>query len=246
MKILVMRPSPAGEFLVNKLRAIGQIAYYMPLIHFSPGCDLPQLPHALMQLNIGDLVFIMSQHSVHYADSVIGNSGLQWPSHLAYYAIGPASGLALSRISSLAVCYPKNTAISETLLMLPSLQKLDGKQALILRGNRGRKLLGNELEERGAKVNYYECYHRIPVYYDGNKKSTQWQQAGIDTLIVTSAEMLEQLYTLVPHEYRSLWLLRCCLVVVSERLAILAQKLGWSTIRLAESADNDALIRVLK
>jgi len=58
--------------------------------------------------------------------------------------------------------------------------------------------------------------------------------------------MLQQLYTLVPDYYRSSWLLRCCLVVVSERLATLAQELGWSTIRVADTADNDALIRALQ
>lgn len=246
MTILVTRPTPAGERLVNRLRALGQIAYYAPLIDFTPGCDLPKLPLTLQQLNIADLVFVLSQHSVNYADSIMKRARLTWPTHLAYYAIGGASGLALHRISNLPVAYPHEREVSETLLMLPGLQKLDGKQALILRGNGGRRLLGDTLRERGAVVSYYECYQRSPVYYDGNEQSIYWQWAGIDTLVVTSGEMLQQLYTLVPDYYRSLWLLHCCLVVVSERLAILAQDLGWSTIRVADSADNDALIRVLK
>ncbi|NIG62880.1 MAG: uroporphyrinogen-III synthase [Serratia symbiotica] len=246
MTILVTRPTPSGVCLVNRLRALGQVAYHAPLIDFIPGCDLPKLPQHLLQLNIGDLVFVLSQHSVNYADSVINRAGLTWPTHLAYYAIGRASGLALYRISSLPVIYPYGREISETLLMLPALEKLDGKQALILRGNNGRRLLGDTLRERGAAVSYYECYQRNPVYYDGNEQSAYWQRAGVDTIVVTSGEMLQQLYTLVPDYYRSLWLLRCCLVVVSERLATLAQDLGWSTIRVADSADNDALIRVLK
>lgn len=246
MTILVTRPTPTGERLVNQLRALGRVAYHAPLIDFIPGCDLQKLPQTLLQLNIGDLVFVLSQHSVNYADSVIGRVGLKWPTHLVYYAIGRASGLALHRISSLPVLCPYEHEISETLLILPSLQKLDGKQVLILRGNGGRRLLGDTLRERGAAVSYYECYQRSPIYYDGNEQSVYWQEVGIDTLVVTSGEMLQQLYTLVPEYYRSLWLLRCCLVVVSERLAILAQDLGWNTIRIAYSANNDALIRVLK
>jgi uroporphyrinogen-III synthase len=58
--------------------------------------------------------------------------------------------------------------------------------------------------------------------------------------------MLQQLYELVPEYYRNSWLLRCNLVVVSERLATLARQLGWSAIRVAENADNDALIRALQ
>ena len=246
MTILVTRPSPSGEELVSRLRALGRVAYHAPLIDFAPGGDLPKLPQALQQLNDGDLVFILSQHSVSYAHSVMGRVGLSWPARLAYYAIGRTTALAMHRISSLPIEYPREQEISETLLLLPALQKLEGKQALILRGNGGRELLGNTLSERGAAVSYYECYQRSPVHYDGSEQSAHWQRAGVDTLVVTSGEMIPQLYTLVPDYYRSSWLLRCRLVVVSERLATLAQELGWSTIRVADTADNDALIRALQ
>ncbi|AEW44804.1 uroporphyrinogen-III synthase [Serratia symbiotica str. 'Cinara cedri'] len=246
MIILVARPSPMGERLVSRLCLLGIVAYHVPLINFSPGCDLAKLPETLLQLNIGDLVFVLSQHSVSYADSVISQAGLTWPSHVTYYAIGRSSGLVLHRISRLPVVSPREREISEMLLMLPALQNLDGKQALILRGNGGRSLLGDTLGKRGAKVSYYECYQRSPVHYDGNKQCSYWQRIGIDTLVVTSGEMLQQLYTLVPDYYRSSWLLRCRLIVVSDRLAIMAQELGWDTICVADNADNDALIRALQ
>ncbi len=58
--------------------------------------------------------------------------------------------------------------------------------------------------------------------------------------------MLQQIYTLVPDYYRSSWLLRCRLIVVSDRLAALATQMGWTEVRVAENADNDALIRALQ
>jgi uroporphyrinogen-III synthase len=246
MTILVTRPSPAGEQLVSRLRALGRVAFHAPLIDFAPGNDLARLPQGLAELQTGDLVFALSQHAVSYASSVINRAGLQWPGELSYYAIGRTTALAMHRISSLPVDYPREREISEMLLMLPALQQLAGKRALIMRGNGGRELLGETLAERGAAVSYYECYQRSPVHYDGSEQSAHWQRAGIDTLVVTSGEMLQQLYTLVPDYYRSSWLLRCRLIVVSERLATLAQELGWSTIRVAENADNDALIRALQ
>lgn len=63
---------------------------------------------------------------------------------------------------------------------------------------------------------------------------------------MTSGEMLQQLYTLTPDWYRENWLLRCQLLVVSERLASLARALGWQNIRVAATADNDALLRALQ
>ncbi len=200
----------------------------------------------MQKLGTGDLVFVLSQHAVKFADSVIGRAGLSWPAHLTYFAIGRTTALALHTVSSADVRYPLDREISEVLLQLPELQKLAGKRALILRGNGGRELLGKTLRERGADVSYYECYQRSPVHYDGSEQSAHWQRAGVDTLVVTSGEMLQQLYTLVPDYYRSSWLLRCRLVVVSERLATLARDLGWRTIRVADNADNDALLRALQ
>ena len=63
---------------------------------------------------------------------------------------------------------------------------------------------------------------------------------------VTFCEMLLQLWSLIPQWYREHWLLHCRLLVVSERLAKLARELGWQDIKVADNADNDALLRALQ
>lgn len=60
------------------------------------------------------------------------------------------------------------------------------------------------------------------------------------------AAMLQQLWSLIPQWYREQWLLHCRVVVVSERLALQARELGWQEIQVADSADNDALLRALQ
>jgi uroporphyrinogen-III synthase len=82
--------------------------------------------------------------------------------------------------------------------------------------------------------------------YDGAQEAMRWHTRGVDTIVVTSGEMLRQLFTLIPLWYRENWLLRCRLLVVSERLANLARELGWHDIQVAENADNDALLRALQ
>lgn len=246
MTILVTRPSPAGEQLVSRLRALGRVAYHAPLIDFSPGGDLPKLPALLQDMQAGDLVFALSQNAVRYANPLLKRNNLSWPEQLSYYAIGRNTALALHTASRLHVTFPPTGETSEMLLSLPDLQQLAGKKALLLRGNGGRELLGESLTERGATVTFCECYQRSPIFYDGSEQSAHWQRSGIDILVVTSGEMLQQIYTLVPDYYRSSWLLRCRLVVVSDRLAALAAQMGWSKIRVAENADNDALIRALQ
>lgn len=245
MSILVTRPSPAGEHLVARLRALGREAWHFPLINFTPGRGLPQLPGLLTALKPGDLGFILSQHAVEYAHGELARHHLDWPRHIRWFAIGRATALAFHKVSGLDIHYPQDRETSEVLLQLSELQNVVGKSALILRGNGGRELLGSTLTDRGAQVTFCECYQRCARDYNGAEEAHRWQQRGVTTLVVTSGEMLQQLYTLTPDWYRTRWLLTCQIVVVSERLARLARELGWQDIRVADNADNDALLRAL-
>ena len=246
MNILVTRPSPAAEQLVSRLRGCGHVAWALPLIEFTPGTQLDILPKRLQALQPGDLVFALSQQAVHYAHPAIKQAGMHWPAHLAYYAIGRKTALALHAASGHDVIWPHEQEISEVLIQLPELQHVAGKRALLLRGNGGRTLLAETLHRRGAQVEFIECYQRSAKHYHGAEEGRRWRDRGVDTLVVTSGEMLQQLYALFPVVDRDAWLLRCRLVVVSERLAAQARAAGWTDICVAEGADNDALLRVLK
>ncbi|VTT27775.1 uroporphyrinogen-III synthase [Klebsiella pneumoniae] len=245
MSILVTRPSPAADELVSRLCARGQVAWAFPLIEFTPGTQLDLLPARLSALQDGDLVFILSQHAIHYAQPALMRAGATWPASLNYYAIGRSTALALHAVSGYDVVWPHEQETSEILIQLPALQAVAGKRALILRGNGGRELLAETLLNRGAQVEFIECYQRCAKYYHGAEQGRRWRNQGIDTLVVTSGEMLQQLYTLFPEVDRDEWLLHCRLVVVSERLATLARELGWANICVAGGADNDALLRAL-
>ena len=246
MSILVTRPSPAGEQLVSRLRTLGQVAWSFPLIEFSPGRELSALADRINTLQEGDLLFALSQHAVEFANAQLQQQSLSWTTAPRYFAIGRSTALALHTVSGADVRYPLDREISEVLLQLPELQNIAGKNALILRGNGGRELLGATLAERGARVTFCECYQRSAKHYDGAEEAMRWQSRGVTTLVVTSGEMLQQLWSLIPQWYREQWLLHCRVVVVSERLALQARELGWQEIQVADNADNDALLRALQ
>lgn len=245
MSILVTRPSPAGEQLVNRLRARGKAAWHLPLIDFTPGNDLPHLPQHLADLSDGDLLFIVSQHAINYAHPWLTQQGVSWPARLHYYTMGRSTSLRLHGLSGLPVSYSDEGETSEDLLRLPALARINGKRALILRGNGGREVLEQTLHWRGIQTTYCECYRRSPILYDGEEQGRCMRTLGIDTLVITSGEMLEQFYTLMPEYYRYTWMMPCRLIVVSRRLAMRARQLGWMDIVVANAADNDALMRVL-
>ncbi|SEL76232.1 uroporphyrinogen-III synthase [Kosakonia sacchari] len=246
MSILVTRPSPAGEELVSRLRTLGLVAWSFPLIEFTPGRELASLPERLAALTADDMVFALSQHAVTFAHAHLQQLGLHFPPQPHYFAIGRTTALALHTVSGIEVRYPHDREISEVLLQLPELQSVQGKHALILRGNGGREVLAETLATRGAEVEFCECYQRCAIFYDGAEEAMRWHTRGVTTLVITSGEMMQQLFSLIPPWYRENWLLRCRLVVASERLAHLARELGWQDIRVADNADNDALLRALQ
>lgn len=246
MTILVTRPSPAAEELVNRLQSMGKTAWSLPLIEFTSGRDLHRLPQKLASLNEGDLLIALSQHAIHFAHHFLLHNGITWPPQLNYYAIGHTTALTMQKTMGYPVKYPHQHQSSETLIQLPTLNQVAGKQVLILRGNCGRELLMQTLSERGAQVSVCECYQRCVKQYDGVNQAGLWRARNINTLVVTSGEMLQQLYHLFSQSDREQWLIHCQLVVASERLANLAKTLGWQTIMVADGADNDALLRTLK
>ncbi|MDC9596926.1 uroporphyrinogen-III synthase [Xenorhabdus anantnagensis] len=246
MSILITRPAPAGEELVKRLRDIGKSAFSAPLIEIHPGAGLPLLSQKLQRLSAGDLVFLLSKNAVHYANKQLTQEGQLWPDQLSYYGIGKSTSLMFHQYTGLEILCPEQGETSEDLLQLSTLQKMSNKKILLLRGNGGREIIASTLRIRRGEVDYCECYSRQPVKYDAADFSRHWQQCDIKTIVVTSGEMLQLLYNLVTHSDGKAWLLGCDLIVVSERLANIAQTLGWQAIKVAKSADNDALIQALE
>lgn len=245
MSILVTRPSPSGAQLTRQLRDTGCSAWHFPLLDFVAGDELDKLPDLLRELRTDDLLFALSGQAVRYASAYLAQSNRTWPCYVQAFAPGQATARLLQRSSGLAVNYPCSREASEMLLQLSALRQVAGKCALILRGNGGRELLGETLRQRGAKVVFCECYQRRYLAFNGDKQANLWQQLGIDTLVVTSSEMLQQLFAQIPAVYHN-WLFACRLVVVSERLANIAHQRGWQNVVIADNADNHALLRTLQ
>jgi len=131
---------------------------------------------------------------------------------------------------------------SEALLRASALQQVEGKRVLILRGQQGRNLLGDELKRRGASVDYTEVYRRaLPHRTAGD--FNRLVAEGFPTLIIlTSAEGMHNLLKLVDEAaVRALcsipWLL------ISERMRESALKLGHNAAVLIAQNASDSGIR---
>lgn len=74
---------------------------------------------------------------------------------------------------------------------------------------------------------------------------TDWQHKGLDIIISTSGESLENLLSMVGNSGRE-WLLNQQLLVISERVATLAKQLGFKRSALvAKSASDDEIVAMI-
>ncbi|MGV6988355.1 uroporphyrinogen-III synthase [Testudinibacter sp. P80/BLE/0925] len=244
MAVLVTRPEPNGEALCQLLNQQGFATLYAPMFGIEKGADLNRLPQQLQNLQSGDYVFAVSKNAIRYADQVLRNVGLHWRSDLHHFAVGRRSAEYLSSMIESAVHYPYPEENSEGLLTLPLMQHLTDKQLLILRGNGGRDLLRRQASARGAKVEILECYQRIAKEYDNIQQISIWKRAGINTIVVTSNEILRYLVEFVPKNDHN-WLTQCHLITISPRITRLAQDCGWQNITQTNRADNASILEAL-
>ncbi|WP_421217287.1 uroporphyrinogen-III synthase [Aeromonas enteropelogenes] len=236
---LVVRPAAQATELEQLLRQHGHAPLCCPLLETVAGSDLPRLPELLAQ---ADIVIAVSIHAVHFAHDFLLQTGLTWP-HIEYFAVGQASADAFAEAGISASC--PHDPRSEGLLALPALQQVSGKRVLILRGNGGRDLIASTLASRGALVHYCATYERHYPDFDGETLTRHWQAAGLDSLLITSGELLQRLLALVPVRQHP-WLFDRHLVVPSPRVAEMASAAGFIHITIAQGASNQALMAALE
>ena len=236
---LVVRPAAQANPLVQMLCQLGHAPLCCPLLETRPGCDLPHLGDMLQE---ADLVIAVSMHAVHFAHYFLLQTGQTWP-HIDYFAVGQASADAFAEAGIQALC-PADPR-SEGLLALPALQGVSGRRVLILRGNDGRDLIARTLASRGALVHYCATYERHYPDLDGDALIRHWQAAGLDSLLITSGELLQRLLALVPGPQHP-WLYDRLLVVPSPRVAEMAEGAGFTRIVIAQGASNQALVAALE
>ncbi|MDP8033214.1 uroporphyrinogen-III synthase [Pasteurella atlantica] len=245
MKVLVTRPEKVGEELTEMLQH-----HNISAIHYSPfdivgGRELSQLPSVLASLTSNDYVLSVSKNAIYFAHHILAQNNIKWRDDLKYFAIGKASANYFSALSKQAVRYPIKFANSETFLALPEMERVMHKNFIILRAETGRELISTEITKRGARVKSIECYCRL-TKKDINAKISFFKQARIDTLIISSCDILNTLLKQTSLQDRK-WLIQCLLIVVSERIAKYAVSVGWrrDNIIISTQVNNHSLLETV-
>jgi len=236
-RILLTRPEGLNETLASALQQRQIPFQIIPLIEIAP-LELKEGNRLQIEnLDRNDIVIFVSRHAVRFGLPMLERYWPQWP-ELKWFSVGSATAGELNQygVASMFADPPG----SEGLLTLPELQRPEGKQVLIVRGNGGRELLSDTLSRRGAAVRYLEVYERGKV-----KKTGLWQridEAGIDTMVVSSVEILDSLSRVCPQRLRSGYQL----IASSSRIGEAAIGQGYSKVCIAKDASTPRLLEAIE
>lgn len=237
--VLVTRPQHQAEPLCRLIDAAGGRSLRFPGIAILPARDTADAVHLFAAE--WDLLVFVSRNAVDYGFQLFTEGRL--PASVAVAAVGRATASALSAAGREADLVPEHRYDSEGLLELPELRRMNGKRVLIVRGNGGFSLLGDTLRDRGAQVEYAEVYSRAPPQVEIDPWIERLRNE-VHLVTATSAEIVQNLYRAFGPHGRPLLVDRP-LVVISARIAVAAEELGFKCIRTTERADDQAILKVL-
>jgi|JI7StandDraft_1071085.scaffolds.fasta_scaffold00691_3 uroporphyrinogen-III synthase len=236
-RVLITRPAGKADNLLASLDDVGVPYVYQPLITTQ---QVSIKARDLRLLASADYIIFVSVCAVSCLAAQMDVTRLAAP----LFAVGTTTASVLERQSGHTVIAPADQR-SEGLLALAELapEQVQDKHVVIIRGNAGRELIKQGLRARGAKVSYVQSYSRVPLPFDGLMLSDQWRQQSIQGIVVTSNEILNLLFQLVPASEHH-WLQQRQWIVVSPRMqeSALAAGIPAEHIYQAASANDSALL----
>ncbi|MDK1023043.1 MAG: uroporphyrinogen-III synthase [Gammaproteobacteria bacterium] len=239
--VLVTRPMEQSAGILKAIENSGAHPVAFPLLKLE---NLPidqAAKQKVMNLDSYDLVIFISGPAVQFGMTWVENYWPQLPVAITWFAVGKATANRL-RAYNIDVVTPAREN-SEGLLELAVLQQVSGKKVLIVRGTEGREKLADTLRSRGAEVDYLETYRRDRESWTSEDLYKLLEQHSIEIIMITSRAALDYLANLMQAEAAKT---QIKLILPSERLLKMADRLGFPRCHLANGADDDSMLDALR
>ena len=234
--IVITRPAGQAHALAELIRENGGHTILVPAIEIKGVEDRSAVDAIVARLDSYDLAIFISPNAATKGCEAV-RARRSFPEHLRIAAVGPGTAAALKSLGVSAVLAPGQAADSEALLALPELQQLAGARVVIFRGVGGRELLRDTLVERGASVDYAECYRRVRPQVNVESLLRAWSAGEIDAVVVTSSEGLRNLFDLLGAAGRER-LASTPVFVPHTRITATASELGLKDVVTTQPGDR--------
>ncbi len=234
--IVVTRPARQASALAALIERQGGLAILFPVIDILDVENRSALDAVIGALDTFDLAIFISPNAVSKGWEAIA-ARRTFPRELKVAAIGRGSARELRNLGFGAVISPDERAESESLLALPELTQVAGKRIVIFRGAGGRELLRETLLQRGASVEYAECYRRVTPQADTAPLIRAWDAGEIHGVVVTSSEGLRNFHEMLGAAGGE-HLKRTTLFVPHPRIAATARELDLPHVIVTRPGDE--------
>nr|WP_164504309.1 uroporphyrinogen-III synthase [Nitrosomonas sp. HPC101] len=222
--ILITRPLHQSGNLAARIRELDGEPWLFPVLEISDSENRQPLLDLIARLDDFDLAVFVSPNAVERVMPLVLKEH-SWPGHVRVATVGKGSAKVLECYGISNIIVPEEGSDSEALLRMPQLQIIQNRRIVIFRGNGGRKLLGDTLRDRGANVEYVECYRRRKPEVDPLPLLKCWRDNGIQAVIVSSSEGLNNLFDMIGETGQQL--LRATTVFTAhDRIECRARELG--------------------
>ena len=236
--ILITRPLAQTENLKALLK-VANIDYA-----FFPAFEIKKISTEVLNKKYDVIIFI-SANAVNYAEDYFDKIFL---GPLKIFAVGPITAQRLIDKDIKVDCFPKSNASSKELLAMQECSELTNKNVLIVRGKGGSETLKNHLIEMN-QVDYLEVYDRVPCEF--SKLHAESIEVFLNypkgVLMASSNESLSNVVRLFNFDSSNNFdkLKSRKLIVFSQKIKVLAEKLGFENIKVTLNPSDQDLINEL-
>jgi uroporphyrinogen-III synthase len=166
-----------------------------------------------------------------------------WPPNTRIASLGAGTASVLAGYHLTTALMPEKKFTSESFVNLPEFFEISQKKILLIRGMGGKTLLAETLQSRHAHLFHAIVYKReLPP--DKTQELSRIFQQKIDAIVSTSEENLANLWKIAAESDKPK-LRATPLLVISENMVALAEKLGFSTLILTDNPQDETIVRTL-
>jgi len=229
LRILNTRPKEQAQILHEEIQQRGGISIDLPTLEIKEYTlnwletlpDLSTVSHALF----------ISANAVNYCFKLLQKHNIHWPESIHVIAIGQGTAQSLYH-HQIKVDEIPIAPNSEHILKLTSLKQLKQKKVLLFKGDGGRTVIEDYLIRQEAQLTILTVYQRVLPTINHQFSNSLWRDDAVDIILLTSEQSIHNLFKLFSQESHD-WLQNKPCIVISERLAQIASKLGVKKIKIS-------------
>lgn len=243
-RVLICRPEPEASRLAEAFAAAGARTRVLPAIERVPLPETPEARQIILDLDLYQHIIAVSPFAARQLLERVDAWWPQYPVGVHWYGVGAGTAAVLEQ-AGLAPEHPAEGFTSEALLQLPGLQHLEHEKVLLARGEQGRELIRETLEQRGARVTALPLYQRRKPAPSPDLVRACVDGFRPDVVITLSGETLNNFIALSNNTSHNCH--DSLLLVPVDRVARQARDAGFTRVVCASGmTDDDIVTRVIR